>query len=43
MVEVAQAMVEYSIRGFCGTFNARVDEWNRGRGVFWISFGMVDE
>lgn len=43
MVEVAQAMVEYSIRGFCGTFNARVDGWNRGRGVFWISFGLVDE
>lgn len=39
VVVVAEAMVEYSLRGFCGVFNARI-RVGGGR-VFWVSFGVV--
>ena len=40
VLALVSAMLEYSGRGFCGTFNARISNINAGVKV-WISFGIV--
>ena len=42
IIAVASAMLEYSRRGFCGTFNARLSSISLGVKV-WISFRIVLE
>lgn len=42
IVAVAGAMLEYSRRGFCGTFNARFSSITAGVKV-WISFRILLE
>lgn len=47
VMALANAMVGYTERGFCGTFNARIS--HRGDGVadagikLWITFRIVEE
>lgn len=37
VVSLAEALLEWSIRGFCGLFNARVVI---GEKVYWVVFGV---
>lgn len=51
VIALANAMVEYTERGFCGMFNARISDRGNvvGRGGasaafrFWITFRIVEE
>ena len=44
VMALANAMVGYTERGFCGTFNARISNGGAGAGIkLWITFRIVEE